>query len=454
MVRLQTPVIAFSLGWLMFAFSTASPAAETPAERGYRLLTNKAYLSPDFDQPTFDEVWRVWPEPLRAQAQAATIEQRREMAFARYGLTRRPGDDSGKPQQYVVDEHGNWTMNCFACHAGQVAGKSYPGSPNSTFALQTLTEEIRATKVRLKKPLTRMDYGSFFIPLGQTNGTTNSVIFGVVLLAIRDAELNLKRPKSLPSMAHHDMDAPPWWNFKKRTHLYIDGFAPKGHRPLMQFMLVKENGPEKFRQWERDFRDVYAYLESLQPPAYPHKVDRDLAAAGATVFAENCAQCHGTYGKGGRYPEKNIPLDEIGTDPARHESLSPLRRAHYARSWFARPHEKAVITEPAGYVAPPLDGIWASAPYLHNGSVPTLWHVLNPAERPTLWRRRPNDYDQEHVGLAIETFDELPPAAKDAKVRREYFDTRSYGKSAAGHLFPDQLDAKQKRAVLEYLKTL
>ena len=123
------------------------PSVDAFAARGYELLHNKPYLPPDFDQETFDELWKCWEEPLRSQAEKATPEERRAMAFSRYGLTTAPGDTSGKPQQYVVDKQGNWTMNCLACHQGKVAGKALPGLPNSLFALQTLTDDIRATKL-------------------------------------------------------------------------------------------------------------------------------------------------------------------------------------------------------------------------------------------------------------------------------------------------------------------
>ncbi len=102
---------------------------------------------------------RVGHEPLRSVAEKSTLDERRRMAFERYGLTTRP-DDSGKPLQYVVDDAGNWTMNCFSCHGGSVYGVSTPGAPNNRFALQTMTEEIRATKFRLGKPLSRMDVGA------------------------------------------------------------------------------------------------------------------------------------------------------------------------------------------------------------------------------------------------------------------------------------------------------
>jgi cytochrome c peroxidase len=95
-------------------------------------------------------------------------------------------------------------------------------------------------------------------------------------------------------------------------------------------------------------------------------------------------------------------------------------RRFYRESWFGEYGKLEVVEDPGGYVAPPLDGVWASAPYFHNGSVPTLWHVLNPAKRPAVWQRT--------EGIQ--------------------------GKSAAGHEFPNELDDAEKQAVLEYLKTL
>jgi mono/diheme cytochrome c family protein len=437
---------------------TEQQSAAAPAERGYKLLIEKAYLPPDFDQETFDAAWKQWPEPLRSVAEKASAEQRRQMAFDRYGLTPR-ADDATKPLQYVVDERGNWTMNCFACHGGTVpTGKDgqtvYPGAPNSRFALQTLTEETRLVKAELQKPLTRMDLGSVFVPLGSTNGTTNAVMFGVVLLAMRDADLNLPAGRPIPKMTHHDLDAPPWWHFKRKKMLYIDGFAEKGHRGLMQFLLVRSNGPEKFREWEGEFRDIFAFIDSVEPPKYPYAVDAPLAERGRVAFNRVCAECHGTYGAGGSYPERRVPIDGVGTDPVRLSALTPAHREAYGQSWFADKGGKINLSDPGGYVAPPLDGIWASAPYFHNGSVPTLWHVLHPEQRPVVWRRAADRYDAARGGFDVATFGEIPSTVKDGWLRREYFDTRGFGKSAAGHTFPEQLSEDEKRSVLEYLKTL
>jgi len=429
-------------------------AGETPAERGYRLLITKSYLPPDFDQQTFDEIWNVWPEPLRSQAEKATPEERRQIAFARYGLTERPDDESGKPLQYVVDDEGNWVMNCFSCHGGQVAGQVIPGLPNAHFALQTLTEETRATKLRAGRRPWGKELTSLFFPLGGSNGTTNAVMFGVALKAFRDDDLNIVVNRPRPKLVHHDMDAPSWWHFKKRKKLYIDGFATKDHRALMPFLMVKENGPEKFPEWEDDFRDIYAYLESLHPPKYPFDIDQELANNGELIFNDHCSRCHGVYGTNESYPHRVVPIEEIGTDRVRLDALSVEHRVSYGQSWFAHHGEHDTVAKPEGYLAPPLDGVWASAPYFHNGSVPTLWHVLHPDNRPVVWRRTIDSYDQTKVGLSISEFESVPKDAKTAAEKRNYFNTRRFAKNSNGHRFPDQLNDAEKDAVLEYLKSL
>jgi mono/diheme cytochrome c family protein len=224
----------------------------------------------------------------------------------------------------------------------------------------------------------------------------------------------------------------------------------------MQFIASKENGPEKFRKWEDDFRHVEAYIDSLQPPQFPYEIDKQLAAAGERVFTENCAVCHGSYREEASYPELIVPLDEIGTDPVRLRSLTVEHRENYGRNWINEYGSAGeVIADPGGYLAPPLDGVWASAPYLHNGSVPTLWHLLHPELRPAVWRVRDHDaYDRQRIGLVVDEFNEMPTVTLSGAERRRYFQTSTFGKSAAGHDFPAQLTVTQRTSVLEYLKTL
>jgi hypothetical protein len=80
--------------------------------------------------------------------------------------------------------------------------------------------------------------------------------------------------------------------------------------------------------------------------------------------------------------------------------------------------------------------------------------LFHPDERPIVWQRSEDGYDQSRVGLEILAFDDVPSEARTPAQRRRCFDTRAFGKSAAGHTFPDELNEDEKRAVMEYLKTL
>jgi mono/diheme cytochrome c family protein len=454
MVRSMIVVLVAALSAGLRSAAAGGPAAPPP---GLEHLLHRPYLPPDFDQEVFDELWTTWEEPLRSRAAVVDVDVRRRLAMERYGLLPHPADPS-RSVQYVVDPSGAWTMSCLACHQGQVGGRMIPGVPNSNYALETLTEEVRLVKIRQRKTFGHMDVGSLLLPLGTTVGTTNAVIFGVALMRHRDAELNIVPRPPRFDLAHHDMDAPAWWHYRRRKSLYADGFAPRNHRMLMQFLLVKENGPEKFHAWEDEFRDIEAWIAGLEPPRWPGDIDQGLAARGEGLFLEHCAGCHGTYGPQASYPDRVVPIDEVGTDRARLDSLTPAQRRDFSTSWFTAFGRDAAGMEaradPDGYVAPPLDGVWATAPYFHNGSVPTLWHVLHPHARPVVWRRSPTGYDESRVGLEVEERDELPEGRLLPAERRTYFDTRRPGKSAAGHDFPDVLDEDAKTAVLEYLKTL
>jgi len=120
----------------------------------------------------------------------------------------------------------------------------------------------------------------------------------------------------------------------------------------------------------------------------------------------------------------------------------------YNNSWFGQGEHAAHIIPANGYVAPPLDGVWATAPYLHNGSVPTIEAVINSAIRPTYWKREssPKAYDYESLGWKHEV--------KDKKVGKYTYDTTLEGYGNTGHYFGDKLNDEDRKAVLEYLKTI
>jgi len=111
----------------------------------------------------------------------------------------------------------------------------------------------------------------------------------------------------------------------------------------------------------------------------------------------------------------------------------------------------------AGYVAPPLDGIWATAPFLHNASVPTLELVLNSLERPTYWRREnleSTNFDEEAGGWR---YIALPYGQRDASSDENVvmiYDTTFFSQDNGGHNYGDHYTDAERRAVIEYLKTL
>lgn len=438
-----------------------APRAAAPGEAqdhpGFRMLIENAYSSPLMTIDQFGRLWTVWEPPQRARAERAAPAERRRMAFERYGLIDRPFDETGLPLGYTDDGQGNLVTNCFSCHGGKVAGRTIPGVANTHQDLTSLATDLvalRAADRGQPAPATG-GAGPLGIPLNFTRGFSNATMFSLVLGALRDRDLNPIFPPRPPGpLTHNDMDAPPWWNFKKKEKIYCDAFAPPSTRTLMQFTLSPFLTGAKIRSWEPDFEIIRDYIAGVEPPPYPYEIDAAMAARGEDLFNQTCARCHGTYGPGGEYPNKVIPLAEVGTDPARLRAVPRASREFYNQSWFSDYGERPVNLESRGYLAQPLDGIWASAPYLHNGSVPTIWHLFHPERRPKVWKRDENGYDREKLGLVIETLDATPDGLS-ARERRMYYDTATPSHGAGGHLFPDrELTAAEKRWVMEYLKTL
>ena len=218
----------------------------------------------------------------------------------------------------------------------------------------------------------------------------------------------------------------------------------------MQSVLLGLPDSTMARQVQREFVHVLAWLKSLEPPEYPRSTDRQLSARGQLIFEEHCKDCHGSYGEKEEYPNKVVALSVIKTDPwyAWYAKDYSGFSQWYNKSWFANsdPVSKNVPLE--GYIAPPLDGIWASAPYLHNGSVPTLNALLDSKSRPDFWERsgKTDDYNYEQVGWNFEE--------KQKASGKFVYDTTLPGYGNEGHTFGDKLSKQERRALIEYLKTL
>jgi cytochrome c553 len=439
------------------SMSPAAPGATVgdPA-RGLELLYTKAYQGFCVTADELARLWTVWPRELRAEADAADPAGRRALTLRRYGLPVDPRRATDVPVAFAETAPGRWTLSCLACHGGDVRGEYVPGLGNSRFAFQTFVRDVLWLRRKDETPFTEQDEGMAVATLNASDGTTNAQVFSAVLLAFRGPDLERREQPDedlLRSVQEHDLDAPPLWNVRHKARLYCDGYVAKDPRVVMQFALGLENDGATIRGFEEDFVHIHAWIESLEAPRWPFELDADLAARGAEVFAASCARCHGTYGAAPSYPEKRVPQSDVGTDPKRLTGLPRAFKERLAASWLTRFGAVDVDLDADGYVAPPLHGLWASAPYFHNGSVPTLWHVLHPDARPAAWRRDALDYDAERVGLVFEARAEVAVGLR-ADERRRWFDTRHAGKSAAGHTYPAALSDDEKRALLEYLKTL
>ncbi|HEV7891659.1 MAG TPA: cytochrome c [Pyrinomonadaceae bacterium] len=201
---------------------------------------------------------------------------------------------------------------------------------------------------------------------------------------------------------------------------------------------------------------VKEWIDYLPPPPYPFAKSTDAAqlARGKDVYAHYCAECHAFKSDGGKYTGQVTPLADIGTDEHRFNSyttdLVPIQRA-YGKGY---PWEFTHFHKTDGYANAPLDGVWARAPYLHNGSVPTLYDLLTPAEKrnggnPTFFTGH-GVYDTTNVGFRADV------ATTNGRKSFVYVVTEP-GNSNKGHTgarYGTELSEEDKRALIEYMKTL
>jgi hypothetical protein len=423
-------------------------------ERGKKALLTRAFSPAPWTPDAYDQAWKYW-EP-RPPTQAADYAG----AFMdHYGLHPAPFENHGLPMglrwgsRPLVGK--GITSDCLMCHAGSVGGKSYVGLGNASLDVQAVFEELSAASgIKNRLPFT----------FSNARGTSEAGSMAVFLLEPRDPDLTF-RGKRLNLGLRDDLceDVPAWWHLRKKKTMYFTGTTDaRSVRSLMQFALSPPNSKEFFDKEEATFGDIQAYLLSLKPPQYPLAIDRTLAGAGEKIFTETCARCHGTYGEKWTYPNKIVPIGEIGTDRTRFDGFTTAWMNHYNGSWFGKEKlaggDTVQVTSAKGYQAPPLDGIWATAPYFHNGSVPTVYHVLNSKARPKIFTRSfktdLDAYDAAKLGWKVQILERGPDPSRPALERRKVYDTTQPGRGNGGHTFGDDLTEAQRRAVIEYLKTL
>jgi hypothetical protein len=239
------------------------------------------------------------------------------------------------------------------------------------------------------------------------------------------------------------VDLPQIWNQQLRRDLWLhwDGNNNKlEERNLAAAMAV---GATPRSVILPSFQRVFDFALELKPMAYPFAIDQARAAQGKPVYEATCAGCHSF---GAPNVGQVTDISAIGTDRHRLDSFTAglVERFHLVDEY---PFKFDAYRKTNGYTNTPIDGIWARAPYLHNGSVPTLWDLLQPPEkRPATFFTGYDVYDRVNVGFVT--------TGAQAQRQGWKYDTGVAGNSNSGHTYGTTLSDEQKWALVEYLKTL
>jgi mono/diheme cytochrome c family protein len=393
-------------------------------------------------------------------------------------LAWRSGKNAQVPHSWNVNKAPDGSEyvspNCLQCHAGKFDGELIIGlgrvDVDFTTDMGTLMQAVPPLPGLSDSAKLMNKFVERYLAMGpwsrmRTIGTNSAIMFAVALVHHRNPYTLewLEQPISpLPAGVIVAADPPPWWRVHKRAAQFVNGMSRGDHRGTMILAssLCTDSAAEAAEILDY-FADINAYLASLEAPKYPKPINQELASEGQAIFECECAGCHGTYDEDPSketYPNLLIPLEIIGTDATM--AAMAAGEFNFLEEWFNKSYYGTVTRVEThnpfvGYVAPPLDGIWATAPYFHNGSVPTIELVLDSSKRPTYWRRV--DYDSRNYEWATLGWPWEPAqsqASTPASERKYVYDTTIMSHSKAGHTFGDHLSAYERVAVIEYLKTL
>ena len=255
-------------------------------------------------------------------------------------------------------------------------------------------------------------------------------------------------PKELIGTA----DFPAIWNQAKKRgmHLHWDGNNDKVEERNHSAAFGAGTTPPTLDR--NNLKRVQNWLESATPPPWPYPIDKNLAARGKGIYQTHCADCHGASGSDftGKYVGQVTPIQYIGTDRWRLDSYTTELAQNQGTLYAGYGDERfSHFRKTWGYANAPLDGLWLRAPYLHNGSVPTLADLLEPSTmRPKVFYRGYDVYDQNKVGFVTNV-------EKEGTHTFFRFDTSLPGNSNQGHEGPrygTTLSSEDKVALIEYLK--
>jgi len=420
--------------------------------------------------------------------------------------------------------------NCFSCHAGMVNGTVVAGMGNNSVMqspprpegtkspnMMALASALKtdAEREAVQKMMSRMKDRSGGPSLNLPPTTSRGDNYGPFGVWAKGTRLTDPKnlglvtgdgPPELAKLIEESMLPPvnpmPWWlmKYKTRDYWYGDGAPDDAAHFSFNFSGTGTVANDQHVAHVESTAKVLAFARETVSPIYPGTLDADLVQKGSDLFHgrkepadttafKTCMECHGSYVRKSAFPDLTQPghyeviysgsdeLKSVRTDSEYNkivqkfmpinEHISKLVDYYEAREMSELGTLYAPL-EGKGYVAPPLDGVWATAPYFHNGAVPTIAAVLNSESRPEIWSREPSPraYDLDRLGLIytelsreeynaqIDTSSEAAYKTKDSLSQMFLYDTEGFGRAKKGHTFGDSLTADERAAIIEFLKSL
>ena len=376
-------------------------------------------------------------------------------------------------------------LGCVACHSGKAAGQYIIGIGNKNIdpaqigfdgvtletELKRLTDVFAELHFKKKSEAYRnVEDSSIHLMKKLSDPRMAASTQGLVPVALVGSWFYEIANEPLPTNGFIGATkVPSWFGFTKKLEIgqFSDAIG-KGHPPgwIIGVEFTAGQTPGGVRRYADKIEHASRLIGDLTPPPYPFAIQYERANRGKIIFEQTCAKCHGTYewdqtGLPIYKAPKIIPLEYIGTDSDRLDYVTEDFLNHVRKSPLS---DLVTLSEYAGkrmYVAPRLHAIWARFPYLHNGSVPTLRDLLEPAaNRPKIFSLKNAGelvrFDPNRVGLTHpETSQALINLIQDYSGKnRSVYDTGLPGQSNQGHEKFTDLDSDHKDDLIEYLKTL
>ena len=371
-----------------------------------------------------------------------------------------------------------WTANCVTCHTAQIDGVVYFGAGGKVLdetllkrAVEGLTDAPwrailldNAKDDRAAAEAHRIMHLHRFAPMDPlTRGRSTAFAASHVEMSLRKHNWRFPDPAVV---GRADIKPPSLWNTAAKKPFgrwYCDG-SFHGEYPLlassMELALDRSFDHLMVRVIPSIRTNFESLIQHLRPPKYPYAIDQKLALRGRSLFYSQeigCTRCHGVYDGRGNCEWTGTHAD-VGTDRARLEMVNDSFVAAFRASPITQ-HGDLAPSE--GYAATPLNGVWANYPYLHNGSVPTVWHLLGPtSERPRIFSvQAARRLDQERLGQRLTAEGEAAVNERELIARhsksRDWFYVERPGCGNGGHDFWSVIRTDEnRRALIEYLKTL